>query len=104
MCKQTIAMANSKIIGSLLFLRTNRARNCTAIRTQIQTRVDGPLASIPDSQANHHFYYLLESTHTCIYEGSEGRGVCLQLRLNACMEILKKQVVDTDNKILKTTI
>jgi hypothetical protein len=43
MCKQTIAMGSRKRIGSLLFLRTNRARNCPAIRTQIRTRVDGPL-------------------------------------------------------------
>jgi hypothetical protein len=43
MCKQTIAMGNRKRIGSLICLPTNRARNRTAIRTQIRTRVDGPL-------------------------------------------------------------
>jgi hypothetical protein len=42
MCKQTITMGNRKIIGSLFCLRTNRARNRMAIRTQIRTRVDGP--------------------------------------------------------------
>jgi hypothetical protein len=41
MSKQTIAMGNRKRIGFLFCLRTNRARNRTAIRT----RVDGPLHS-----------------------------------------------------------
>jgi hypothetical protein len=35
-----IAMGNRKRIGSLFCLRTNRARNCTAIRTQIRIRVE----------------------------------------------------------------
>jgi hypothetical protein len=43
MCKRTIAMGNRKRIGSLFCLRTNRTRNRMAIRTQIRTRVDGPL-------------------------------------------------------------
>jgi hypothetical protein len=42
MFKQTLAMGNGKRIGSLFCLRTNLARNRTAIRTQIRTRVDGP--------------------------------------------------------------
>jgi hypothetical protein len=42
MCKQTIEMANKKRIGSLLCFCTNLARNRTAIRTQIRTRVDRP--------------------------------------------------------------
>jgi hypothetical protein len=42
-CKQTIVMGDGKRIGSLFCLRTNRARNHMAIRTQIRTRVDGPL-------------------------------------------------------------
>jgi hypothetical protein len=42
MCKQAIVMGDRKRIGSLLWLRTNRARNRLAIRTQIQTRVNGP--------------------------------------------------------------
>jgi hypothetical protein len=42
MCKQTIAMANRKIIGFLFCLRTNRARNRMAIHMQIRTLVDGP--------------------------------------------------------------
>jgi hypothetical protein len=42
MCRQSIAMANIKINVSLFCLRTNRARNRMAIRTQIRTRVDGP--------------------------------------------------------------
>jgi hypothetical protein len=40
--KQTIAMGNRKRIGSQICLRTDRARNRTQIRMQIQTRVDGP--------------------------------------------------------------
>jgi hypothetical protein len=36
-------MGDRKIIESLLCSRTNWARNRTAIRTQIRTRVDGPL-------------------------------------------------------------
>jgi hypothetical protein len=43
MCKQTIDMGNGKRIGSLLCLHTNLARNRTAIRMQIRTRVEGPL-------------------------------------------------------------
>jgi hypothetical protein len=39
MCKQTFVMGDRKIIESLLCLRTNCARNRTAIRTQIRTRV-----------------------------------------------------------------
>jgi hypothetical protein len=42
MCKQTIVMGDRKIIGSLFCLGTNCARNRTAIRMQIRTRVDGP--------------------------------------------------------------
>jgi hypothetical protein len=45
MRKQTIVMGDRKRIGSLFCLRTNLARNHTAIRTQIRTRVDGPLGS-----------------------------------------------------------
>jgi hypothetical protein len=41
MCKQIIALANRKIIGSLFGLRINCARNRTAICTQIRTRVWG---------------------------------------------------------------
>jgi hypothetical protein len=36
-------MGYRKKIGSLFCFRTNRARNRLAIRTQIRTRVDGPL-------------------------------------------------------------
>jgi hypothetical protein len=43
MFEQTIVMGDRKRIGSLFFLHTNHARNRTAIRTQIRTRVDGPL-------------------------------------------------------------
>jgi hypothetical protein len=39
MCKQTIVMGDRKRIGSLFCLRTNRARNRTAILTRIRTRV-----------------------------------------------------------------
>jgi hypothetical protein len=42
MCKQTIIMGDRKRIGSLFCLRTNRAGNRMAIRTEIRTRVDGP--------------------------------------------------------------
>jgi hypothetical protein len=41
-------MANRKIIGSLFCLRTNRARNCNAIRTQIRTHVDCPFGGLGD--------------------------------------------------------
>jgi hypothetical protein len=36
-------MGDRKRIGSLFCFLTNRARNLMAIRTQIRTRVDGPL-------------------------------------------------------------
>jgi hypothetical protein len=42
MCKLTIVMGDRKRIGSLFRLRNNRARNRTASRTEIRTRVDGP--------------------------------------------------------------
>jgi hypothetical protein len=38
-------MGNIKLIESLFCLRTNQARNRRAIRTQIRTRVDGPLGA-----------------------------------------------------------
>jgi hypothetical protein len=41
-------MGNRKRIGSLFCLSTNLARNRTAIRTQIRTRVDGPLRESAD--------------------------------------------------------
>jgi hypothetical protein len=41
-------MANRKIIGFLFCLRTNRARNRTAIRRAIRTRVDSPLVLTPE--------------------------------------------------------
>jgi hypothetical protein len=43
LCEQTIVIGDRKRIGSLFCLHTNRARNRTAIRTQIRTRVDGSL-------------------------------------------------------------
>jgi hypothetical protein len=43
MWKWTILMGDRKIIGSLFCLRRNRARNRTAIRMAIRTRVDSPL-------------------------------------------------------------
>jgi hypothetical protein len=42
MCKQTIVMGDSKIIGSLFCFLTNRARNRMVIRMLIRTRVDSP--------------------------------------------------------------
>jgi hypothetical protein len=38
-------MGNIKLIESLFCLRTNQVRNRRAIRTQIRTRVDGPLGA-----------------------------------------------------------
>jgi hypothetical protein len=49
MCQHTIVMGDRKIIGSLFCLRANRARNRMAIRMQIRTRVDSPLAGAPAS-------------------------------------------------------
>jgi hypothetical protein len=44
MCKQTIVMGDRKRIRSLFCFLTNRARNRMAIRMQIRTLVDSPLA------------------------------------------------------------
>jgi hypothetical protein len=46
MFKQIIILGFRKRIGSLFCLRTNRARNRMAIRTEIRTRVDGPLVPL----------------------------------------------------------
>jgi hypothetical protein len=57
MFEQTIVMGDRKRIGSLFGFRKNRARNRMAIRTQIRTREDGPLATAsrgePDSGSGH---------------------------------------------------
>jgi hypothetical protein len=55
MCKQTIIMGDRKRIGSLFCLPTNRARNRMAIRTEIWTRVDGPLAVLDVTSSAIHY-------------------------------------------------
>jgi hypothetical protein len=77
-------MGNRKRIVSLFCLCTNRARNRTAIRTQIRTRVDGPLLSshagdCDYDSASHLFASDLvvnpELTNTGIPRGFDNTGI-----------------------------
>jgi hypothetical protein len=108
MCKQTLAMAKIKIIGSLFCLRTNRARNRTAICMQIRTRVDGPLAAQP-STTNQMQTLTIRRMHnivvTCLHCALLFRSM-EALLLSSALFLLAMEAVedDEDEHPIKTLV